>query len=1521
MVCLALALVAAASSPGVLSLSATYVELPDAKPAITVGFRDLGAVTFTLWRVDPTTNKRKKTKTWTTSLRAKAAGEQTTQTIEMDPPGPGVWSLEAEAGTSKAETPLYVTPYAAVVKLAHRDLLAWLVDAMSGRSVGGGRLHAVAELEEGEKTREVHLDGTCGPDGLCRAKLPANTMRVVVWVGKGDAWTYSEASTNPWDAPTRELLGYVITDRPLYKPGEAVGVKVFLRTRGGTSPGKPAGGRALRAITTNATGDEIDRRTINTNSFGTASFRVKLKKDASLGACQVTLENVREDDNVAFSQGGGTFFVEEYKPPEITVSAEPVLPIVPGRPVKMRVTAALYAGGAVAYAEGRARVTFAPFQHRFGPWNDEPEELDWPLWQSRWSDAWSTIGFFRRNQPPLPRTPCFDGRPRDVTFRTGEDGVAEIELEPACPSAPSHTASAAVTVTDLSRRRAQGSGRVNVTRTRFFADVKTDHFLYKPGEMIRVSVRAEDANGGPLTMASAAVRLMRVDVKEVEVERKSITLVNGAAEVQLPAQGTGPLRIEVLEGADQEVVAEADLWATSDKVATVPPWDGMYVLTDQRPVKAGTALRGLVVTPQAGGHVLLSLEGDSIYSANVLELRGRARYFELPVTGSMTPVVTLAASRIERTEHTSTTTDLQVFGSELPLDVKVRPAQRAVRPATALAIDVALAGAPAGTDTEVALSIVDDALFAIADPERQAGTDLMSFFARTYQGNFVQTVTSVDAHAFRPPPPLPPSSQPTVERPSYLEGTTFQSMMRLRRSHYGGGGIGDALGEGKGGLGYSGVGVGGGGANLGGNLGAKPAVSPGSAAPLAPTVHVRSNFGSSAGWYPELHGGLGGTATAEARFTDTLTRWRVVAYAVTASGHLGAGAATVRTTQPLMVRLQGPRFVTERDEVVLSAVITSRMTKRASVAVALDAPGLKALGPSTRTVTVAPGGDARVDVRFAVDTLGRRKFRAVARAGEAADAMEWLLPVSSHGAPQRTAFTGALAERFELSLTLPPSRNKNATAFVLDVSPTLLSVMLDALPYLADYPYGCVEQTLSRFVPAVAALRVATKVGAPAQRIPRNLDAMVASGLARLYGFQHSDGGWGWWEHDATDAHMTAYVVFGLALAQEAGVKIEASVLERGRAWLDKRVAAGGEPEELAFSAFALAATGGVKKQALDALVAMTAVGDRARAFRALALATAKDPRAGEALDGADNVLRAAQDPKPAHWSTPTGVETIALTLMAVSRIAPTDPRVASLIDFLVRRRQGNRWGSTRDSAFAVYALAEAALQARGKLPDGAVRVWVNGKKVADAKYRAGGADYESIRLSDAVFKDGDNKVTVEHTGDASGHYSAVLDVSTLDEDVKAHAASDVKVVRTYRPANARAASDGAFSLISGDTVMVEIALEVTKPLEYVMVEDLKPAGLETVEQRSGAALCQSRCTHAELRPDRIATFFRTLAPGAYRYEYELRAEAPGKFHAMPARLEAMYAPEIFATTNELRVEVSDAPTPESPSSLPRRAP
>src|SRR5215468_10285903 len=68
----------------------------------------------------------------------------------------------------------------------------------------------------------------------------------------------------------------------------------------------------------------------------------------------------------------------------------------------------------------------------------------------------------------------------------------------------------------------------------------------------------------------------------------------------------------------------------------------------------------------------------------------------------------------------------------------------------------------------------------------------------------------------------------------------------------------------------------------------------------------------------------------------------------------------------------------------------------------------------------------------------------------------------------------------------------------------------------------------------------------------------------------------------------------------------------------------------------------------------------------------------------------------------------------------------------------------------------------------------------------------------------------------------------------------------------------------------------------------------------------RSRWVYQELRDRRVALFIDKLPQGVWEIRYDLRAEVPGQFHALPVMGHAMYAPEIRCNGTEVRIAVND---------------
>ena len=190
--------------------------------------------------------------------------------------------------------------------------------------------------------------------------------------------------------------------------------------------------------------------------------------------------------------------------------------------------------------------------------------------------------------------------------------------------------------------------------------------------------------------------------------------------------------------------------------------------------------------------------------------------------------------------------------------------------------------------------------------------------------------------------------------------------------------------------------------------------------------------------------------------------------------------------------------------------------------------------------------------------------------------MEKTYPVFEHGIEKLLVKSGKVrGQEVTIQLNIPAARKKDSTSLSLQVTPSMAVTMLDALPYLIDYPYGCTEQTMSRFLPAVLVAKTINdlnlkktanqnyggiveehlaKTHPEGKKDLKKLSDMVNAGLQRLYDFQHADGGWGWWKEGESDHFMTGYVVWGFTLARAAGVEVREDALNRGAEFLAKEL-------------------------------------------------------------------------------------------------------------------------------------------------------------------------------------------------------------------------------------------------------------------------------------------------------------------------------------------------------------------------------
>ncbi len=781
-------------------------------------------------------------------------------------------------------------------------------------------------------------------------------------------------------------------------------------------------------------------------------------------------------------------------------------------------------------------------------------------------------------------------------------------------------------------------------------------------------------------------------------------------------------------------------------------------------------------------------------------------------------------------------------------------------------------------------------------------------------------------------------------------------------------------------------------------------------------VVVRRDFRTTGFWKPDVRTDASGRATVEFKYPDSTSRWQARAVASTVGNQFGEATNSAVTRSPLMVRLQVPRFLVSGDGVTVSANVNNDSDTTQEVRIELSVRGARMLGrwkegrvvkEEASLVSVPSHGEARVDWQVETDGPGDAVFTVTGRSATASDGMERTVPVFEYGLDQLLARSGVTTNEAIVALNLPTAR-KGPLEFTVQVAPSLATTLLDALPYLADYPYGCTEQTLSRFLPAVIVRRTLRDLGLDAETVLSRafggistdkggktapglgsrkdllkLDDMVSAGLQRLYSFQHPNGAWGWWAEGADDAWMTAYVIWGLRVAESGGVKVDEERMSRADDWLRthlvdlesagdrlawglhalalaRKEAGNPPPDEFERRAWGRLWEGRQQWNAYTkSLMAVAA--------QRLGLAEAAKTLAGEL--SASAVRNEAPDTSvlygtqltggstlpTAHWgrTEPTwiwsenGVEATAFAMRAVLGSTPRDPRVDEAVFWLLKNRRGASWSNTRSTAISILALADYLRERRELQSDLSYDVLVNGTSIGRGTVKAGDLPGAPVRLAvpEDVAKAGTNQVVIRRmSGSGPLYFSVEARFFSQERPIPA-AAGDLFVRRDYfrlvpvptlleGVVDQRVPLKDGESVASGDRIEARLVVETPNDLEYLLLEDLKPAGLEALEVQSGYRLAARKLTAAglgrlretpgsavtsegyagdeeslyvEWRDRRAAVFASRLGAGGWEIRIPYRAEAPGHFSALPAVGEAMYAPEIRGNSAGRDVDVRDS--------------
>ncbi len=1382
---------------------------------------------------------------------------------------------------------------------------------------------------------------TTGADGVSRFPIPSGASYLVAKLGADQALlprsTYYWYS-DPWSRQvvSDELRWYVLDDRQMYRPGEEVHIKGFLRkiTAGAQGDVLPLGSEVgpIRYQVTESQGNLLADGQAQVDRMGGFDFTFKLPTSMNLGYTQITL-TADHPGSMSNAQSYHAIQVEEFRRPEFEVNArnETPGPYFAGGSATVAVKASYYAGGPLPGADVTWTVSSTPGQYSPPNWPDFTFGVWTPWWMSKGYGVYSADSGGPFGYPNGPQ-----GYQQTFTGVTDASGEHFLKLDFSSGTLQPVSMTAQATVMDVNRQAWTGTTSLLIHPADLYVGLRSQRYFVEHGQPLNIDFIVTDLDGKPVTDRPVTITAARLVWKfqngswqEVEADTQTCqqgsTEQPGACTFKTEVGGTYRITATVTDEMGRKNQTQITRWVSGSPrpPARTVEQEQLTLIPDKETYQPGDVAEVLVQAPFSPAEGLLTLTRGSIVSTQRFVVEKDSYVLKIPIEEKYIPNLTVqvdltgSAPRTDengtpvpnapaRPAYATGTLDLQIPPQQRTLSVQVGPNPAQVEPGGQAVINVSVVDAQGKPvqGAEVTVFAVDEAILALTnysltDPLSVFYTDRGSMLSATYARASIILAN-----------PLALAAQNTRDSGAAQNFAMDKSL---------GGMVAEAPSA------------------------AMPAVQstmtasmPAGAGAAPQPIRVRSDFNPLAVFASAAVTDAGGNVQVQVKLPDNLTRYRVMAVAANPTNQFGSADANLTARLPLMVRPSAPRFLNFGDEFELPVVIQNQTDAPMTVDVAVRASNLELTGPAGLRVSV-PAND-RVEVRFpaAAQSAGTARYQVAAVSGSYADAASGELPVYTPATSEAFAVYGVVnSGAVSQPVQSPAGVWPQFGGLEISTSSTSLQALTDAVLYLVSYPFECSEQLSSRIL-AVSALRdVLTAFDAEGLPSPKDMESAVDSDIAKLQGMQNSDGGFPYWQKGAESIPFnTIHAAHALYRAQSKGFKVPPEMQQSALGYL-KDIESHYPPyysvrTRQTLSAYAiyvrtlmgdpdpkkaqkLIDNAGLENLSLDAigwlwqsLQDAPGTADTLKAIRQYVgnrvVETAGAANFTTSYDEQDYLLLSSNR------------RTDAILLDAMIADEPQSDLIPKLVNGLLAHRTKGRWDNTQENVFVLLALDRYFNTYESQTPDFVARIWLGENYAGENAFQGYNTNTYATNvpmsyLTDQIPSGQNSDLVISKEGDGRLYYRlglryapTSLQLDPLD--------MGFAVSRVYEavddPQDVTRDANGVWHIRAGAKVRVRVSMATDNRRYHVALVDPLPAGLEILNPElavtAPANPTQSKVAgwwwhwfeHQNLRDERAEAFTSLLWDGVYEYTYYARATTPGRFVVPPTKAEEMYSPEVF---------------------------
>jgi uncharacterized protein YfaS (alpha-2-macroglobulin family) len=1460
------------------------------------------------------------------SVLPRPGGADAFEVVGLPLGAPGLYIVELEStrlGQSLLEPPgpMYV-PTAALVtnlgvhfKWGAENALVWVTALDSGRPVGGARVTIQ------DCAGAVRWRGATDAQGIARVTgLPTRATAVRCEDIKGGSdWEQARAlrDTNdgfliiaqtpddlglvhttwddgiqPWrynlpGADERGVLSvHTILDRPLFRAGETVHMKhVIRRPSLAGFEMVPEAARPRRAVLQHVGGDAKYELPLTWSAAGTAETTWAIPSGARLGSYSITLMGpalqrprwmTGSADDMAYPSGG--FRVEEFRLPTLrAVLRPPGEPLVDVTDVALDVAVTHLAGGGARRLPVTLRAQIQP--HPFPDFDGFESFV--------FANGGVKEGVTRRAR----------GADEDDEETGGEEaqrGKPAVHQRESLTLDDHGTARATVRrlpraavprdlLVELEYRDPAGEVQTAARRLPLWPATRLVGLVPEGGEVFGETVKAHaaviDLAGRPVAGVSVTVEVFERKLyshrkrlvggfyayEHVQEIRRAGELCRGTTsaggmvicEGKAPATGSLILQATAADERGRVTVASADVWVIDPDAAwwfDVREHDRMDVLPERRRWEPGETARLQVRMPFREATALVTTEREGVLDARVVTLAGGQPVVEVPVLDAYAPNVFVSVLAVRGRVGGVQPTALVDLG----------------RPAFKLGIAEIRVGWRAH-ELKVAVT-PERETYKVRERARVRVAARAADGKAPAPGSEVAIAVVDEALLELAPNPSWDLLPAMLARRGYALTTSSAQLHVVGKRHFG----------------LKALPTGGGGGRQ----------------------TTRELFETLLYWNPRVVIDERGEASVEFPLNDSLTSFRVVAVATSGTGRFGTGAATLRTTQDLMLLAGLPPLVRGGDRFAAEITLRNATARAMEVVARARVDGLgAALEP--RAATLAPGEARAVTWDVAVPP-GATALAWEIEAGERGGAMDRLrlsqkvipaLPVRTY---QATLFQADAGTPVRQPVERPSDAVAGPGGVRVTLAPTLVAGVEPMREWMARYPYTCLEQEISRAV----ALRDTARWRALVERLPSHVDA---DGLLKYFPGSLS----------GSDV-LTAYVS---AVVHEAGWTIPADLQKRLDDGLTKfvegKIRRGSDIPRPDLTLRKLAALEALSRRGRTDVTLVSTIAAEPNLWPTSGVLdwwsvlrrVTGVPQRPARLAEAERIVRArlnvqattmgfSTDAGDRLWwlmiSNDVNAVRLVLTLLEAGLWKDELPRI---VRGAIGRQRRGAWDLTVANAWGALAVEKFAREHE--------RTPVAGVSTAALGTVRQRLDWASAPRGGALafpWPSAADELAVAHEG--AGRPWVTVEAQAAIP-LKAPLSSGYRIVRTLTPVERRDPKRWS----RGDIVRVRLEVEAQADMAWVVVNDPIPAGASHLgrglggesaiaaggERREGSAWP----AFEERAFDGFRAYYRFVPKGTLVTEYTVRLNGAGRFGLPPTRVEALYAPEMFGETPNDVLEVA----------------